>query len=379
MNVNSSNMSYTDLNAMSQLKAGSEANSPENMRRVAEQFESLFMNMMIKSMRDANASFGEDNPLNTPQTKMYQDMYDSQMAVHLSEKQGVGLADVMLRQLSPNKDVSSTRTIGAADTVATAPTTLAADATPGTDQSALLARRRLAVSLSYSAQAGAVVLPGTPATKEASASWQPMRSLQGIARPVTQTAMPVAPHTASLEAGTPMRAANARFDSPEEFAAAMLPMAEKAAKRLGVDPHYLVAQAALETGWGKSIIKQKDGVSSHNLFGIKTHGVWEGESASVMTSEYRDGVKGTEKATFRSYGSFEQSFDDYVSFLENNGRYEKALGQTQNPDVFFRELQKAGYATDPHYARKVSQIAQRLLSDAPVRTQTDNAASEGRA
>ncbi|MFT6431568.1 MAG: flagellar protein FlgJ [Halopseudomonas sp.] len=161
-------------------------------------------------------------------------------------------------------------------------------------------------------------------------------------------------------------------------------MAEKAAARLGVDPHYLVAQAALETGWGKSIIKQPDGSNSHNLFGIKAHGGWQGESASVMTHEYRDGAKGQERASFRSYASFEQSFDDYVNFLEGNGRYTQALARTENPDTFFRELQQAGYATDPQYARKVSQIARQLLNNSQAQqgtqiAQADARHSEGRA
>ena len=364
MNMNSSNMSYTDLNAMSQLKAGSKANSPENLQRVAKQFESLFMNMMVKSMRDANEAFAEGNPLNTPQTKFYQDMYDNQMTMHLSDKQGVGLADVMMRQLSPNKSPAPVQTaaVGAAD---------AQEA----DQSALLARRRLGIS-SYRAVAGeaapANTAPSDAASKtEPSNEWQPMRALRAV------KTGPGSMHALTAQAAaTP---APARFNNPAEFTAAMLPMAEKAAARLGVDPHYLVAQAALETGWGKSVIRQGDGSSSHNLFGIKTHGVWQGESASVMTSEYRDGIKGQERASFRSYDSYEQSFDDYVSFLESNGRYKEALKNTANPDQFFRELQRAGYATDPQYARKVSQIAQKLLNDDRLASSATDALNQDKA
>ena len=130
MNV-SSNISYTDINTVNQLKSGANANSPENVRKVAQQFESLFTNMMIKSMRDANAAFAEGNPLNTPQTKFYQEMYDSQLSVHLSEGRGLGLTDALVRQLSPQSAAGSEREQGAA---------------PGVDQSALLARRRLQVS-----------------------------------------------------------------------------------------------------------------------------------------------------------------------------------------------------------------------------------------
>src|SRR5690606_13094120 len=101
--MNGPSLSYTDLNAMAQMKVGSQADSPEKMEPVARQFESLFLNVMLKSMRDANQVFAEGHPLNSHQTRLYQDMYDNQMAVHLAEKQGMGLADVMLRQLQPSQ------------------------------------------------------------------------------------------------------------------------------------------------------------------------------------------------------------------------------------------------------------------------------------
>ncbi|WP_223651795.1 flagellar assembly peptidoglycan hydrolase FlgJ [Halopseudomonas nanhaiensis] len=364
--MNSNSLSYTDLNAMSQMGVGSKANSQENLQRVAKQFESLFMNMMVKSMRQANAGFAEGNPLNTQQTKFYQDMYDNQLTVHLAEKQGVGLADVMMRQLSPNK---------------ASPAPVAADvqAQGGQgDQSALLARRRLAISTSYRAVAEQTAATPAPAAAQARAEtpaqWQPMRALAGASRPVVSTEQAIAQGAPSTAAAAP-----ARFGSAQEFAEAMLPMARKAAARLGVDPHYLVAQAALETGWGKSVIRESDGSSSHNLFGIKTHNSWNGDSASVMTTEYRDGVKGQERASFRSYESYEQSFDDYVSFLETNGRYKQALGSTANPDQFFRELQRAGYATDPQYASKVSQIARKLMDDPRLATTAGTTDTQGKA
>jgi flagellar protein FlgJ len=379
-------ISYTDINSMSELKAGSKANSPENMQRVAEQFESLFMNMMVKSMRDANQAFAAGNPLNTPQTKFYQDMYDNQMSVHLSEKQGLGLADVMMRQLSPEKTPAASggaleRPALKSDLSAAAQNSNMAGGLP--DHSALLAKRRLGFSLSHAASQTALAgnaggpasaTAATPMQTEPSQSWQPLRAMQGVARNQPTTAEAIAQ-------AAPAGPGPTRFANSSEFVQAMLPMAEKAAARLGVDPHYLVAQAALETGWGKSIIKQPDGSNSHNLFGIKAHGGWQGESASVMTHEYRDGVKGQERASFRSYASFEQSFDDYVSFLEGNGRYKQALARTENPDTFFRELQQAGYATDPQYARKVSQIARQLLSDSGSQqvAQTGADSSTGRA
>ncbi|MFT6465051.1 flagellar assembly peptidoglycan hydrolase FlgJ [Halopseudomonas sp.] len=372
-------VSYTDLNSMNEMKVGSKANSPDNIKRVAEQFESLFMNMMIKSMRDANAVFAEGNPLNTPQTRFYQDMHDNQMSVHLAEKQGVGLADVMMRQLSPQTAAApAAGSLERAPAASSESQATAAPVTTGADHSALLARRRLAFSLGHSgmqaAQLSAQVASAAASAKsEVADTWQPLRGLQSSARQHPATAE-VRQYAAVSNSAAP---GQSRFNSPAEFVSTMLPMAEKAAERLGVDPHYLVAQAALETGWGKSIIKQADGSTSHNLFGIKSHGDWQGESANVMTHEYRDGVKGKERADFRSYASFEQSFDDYVDFLHDNGRYQQALTTTANPDSFFRELQQAGYATDPQYANKVSQIARKLISQQQVAATTPAAAAAG--
>jgi peptidoglycan hydrolase FlgJ len=139
----------------------------------------------------------------------------------------------------------------------------------------------------------------------------------------------------------------------------MLPMAEAAAKRIGVDPRYLVAQAALETGWGKHMVKTSDGSSANNLFGIKSHG-WGGNNAVANTQEYVNGRAVTEKASFRAYDSYQESFHDYVSFLQSNGRYSNALNTNGNSEQFTRELQKAGYATDPQYARKINQIARNM-------------------
>lgn len=350
MNINSNSLNYNDLAAMQQLGRGDNANSEGNLRKVAEQFESMFMNMMVKSMREANAVFGEDNPLNTNATKTYQDMYDNQLTIHMSENQGVGLADVLMRQLSPK--------------AAPGPAALAAPMNAegaAADQSALLSQRRLAMVSRYAAlqQDSRPVSGAVPADQ----AEQPAAAEQLRARRIASEAV-ARPATAA-----------ARFDSPEDFVSTLLPMAEKAAQRLGVEPRYLVAQAALETGWGRSMIRNADGGNSHNLFGIKSHGGWQGEQASTMTHEYREGQRVQERASFRSYADFEQSFDDYVDFLQSNGRYQQALTQTADPEAFFRELQQAGYATDPQYARKVSQIARQLAPAAEQLAQHDKAAS----
>ena len=147
-----------------------------------------------------------------------------------------------------------------------------------------------------------------------------------------------------------------RFTNSADFVKAVMPYAQQVGAQLGVDPSLLVAQAALETGWGRSIIRNADGTSTHNLFNIKAHRAWDGPVATVSTKEYQGGAARMERAQFRSYDSFGASFRDYVDFLHANPRYRTALTQTQNPEAFARSLQAAGYATDPSYADKVMRI-----------------------
>ena len=153
------------------------------------------------------------------------------------------------------------------------------------------------------------------------------------------------------------------------FISQLLPYAQHAAKELGVDANVLIAQAALETGWGQSVIKDSQDENSFNLFNIKADKSWQGKQTRVSTMEYEGGVAKTELAGFRTYASYKQSFDDYVNFIKSNPRYSEALKHASNAERYVRELQKAGYATDPHYAEKImsiynSQIAGRLQANA---------------
>lgn len=150
----------------------------------------------------------------------------------------------------------------------------------------------------------------------------------------------------------------APFESPEDFVQRLWPLAEKAAKELGVSPRVLIAQAALETGWGRGVTTDANGQSSNNLFNIKADGRWGGESVTVSTMENIGGQWVRQEARFRRYSSYEESFQDYVNFLKSNPRYVQALKQQQGDFGYARELQKAGYATDPEYARKIGRIMQ---------------------
>ena len=360
--------SYSDLNRLNQLKVGKDRDGEENVRKVAQEFESLFLNEMLKSMRSATEVLSQDNPLNSQASKQYQDMHDQQLSVTLSrEGGGIGLADVLMRQLSkqqapadkPNPFSQVAQTTGAK--WASNPNSAVTE--PARDDSRLLNQRRLALpgKLAVAAAAAVEDVKASPESQQPGApqplvntDWQPATAF---------AAPPRAPLTLNgVEAGAAPAPGKTRFDSPEEFIATMLPMAEKAAARLGVEPRFLVAQAALETGWGKSMIRQQDGSNSHNLFGIKATG-WKGASATVTTTEYVNGKATREKAGFRAYDSFEQSFNDYVRLLESNGRYQKAIqvaSTSGDSERFVNELQRAGYATDPNYARKINQIARKM-------------------
>ncbi|MCP2071113.1 UNVERIFIED_ORG: flagellar protein FlgJ [Pseudomonas lini] len=407
--------SYSDLNRLNQLKVG-DKNSDGNLRKVAQEFESLFIGEMLKSMRAATESMGKDNPLNTAEAKQYQEMYDQQLAVSMSrEGGGIGLADVLLRQMSKNKPLAPGEAAGlsaakqqeAQDKVAKAavPTPVAAGTLPdgplsrsngqrplwasravnapqgageGTHRNdmELINQRRLALppkladrllaglvpSAATSADVPAqnvlpdrVITAAKPATGElANGDWlaalkasEPSGGMQVYGRSVAQP--PLAP-------------ARKAFRDADEFVNAMLPMAKEAADRIGVDPRYLVAQAALETGWGKSVMRQPDGSSSHNLFGIKASQNWKGDSARAITSEFRNGEMVKETAEFRSYASYRDSFHDLVNLLQSNSRYQDVLKSADKPEQFVRELQKAGYATDPNYASKISNIARQMTS-----------------
>ena len=168
----------------------------------------------------------------------------------------------------------------------------------------------------------------------------------------------MAEKTASPVTATPANLPD-RFESPEHFVTELLPVAERIARDSGIDPKLMVAQAALETGWGRHMIRGEQGEPSFNLFGIKADSRWKGDAVSITTTEYREGLPMKEQASFRAYQDYESSFRDYVSFLESNPRYREVLSVADQPEVFAEKLQEAGYATDPNYGNKIRQIMNR--------------------
>jgi flagellar protein FlgJ len=301
-----------DTNGLGDLKQSAKAGSPEALKGAATQFESMFVNMMMKSMRDATP---QDGPMDSQETRTFTTMLDQQMSQKMA-KRGIGLADVLVRQLSAQQT-------GAALATEMQSGALAIGANAGSEQGAGATRLKLdADSMSTDSAAGA-------------------SGLTGSARSTTSAGKPA--HVRAFQ---------------DKLADA----AEEAEKVTGVPAKFMMGQAALETGWGKRVIRNQDGSSSNNLFGIKAGPGWKGKVATAVTTEYVNGKPHARVEKFRSYASHADAFKDYAKMLSNNPRYEKVLAHGGDASAFAHGLQRAGYATDPQYAAKLSRIIKHSLA-----------------
>lgn len=390
------NASYHDLSSLHQLRATAKKDETAAIKQAAQQFESVFMGMLMQSMRKANASFEDDNPLNSQATEFFRDMHDSQMSAELSKKGALGLADLMVQQLAPqHSDTKAASQISAPsrfDTpkakvlkqpgeqqqmmalpmahsgfrqldperiVMTAPKVEHSAAISGRLAEPIVVSERRHLKHEHIQQLDAEVVVGGQD-----------RFTQHLTRLLPQTASVTSNHLQASEVLVPgPLAADAQKLTPENerssvldtsdpvaFIQSLLPAAQKAAANLGLEPLALIAQAALETGWGQRMFKSNSGQNSNNLFGIKAHANWQGQVAVVDTLEYREGVAQKEKARFRAYDSAEQSLHDYVELIQSNPRYQAALSVASDTKAYFQRLQAAGYATDPNYAQKILSV-----------------------
>jgi flagellar protein FlgJ len=282
---------FADFQGLAALKNDAKQQAPAALKEAARQFESLFTQMLLKSMREANKSFGEDSMFGSDQADMYQDMFDDQMALQMSKGKGLGLAEMLVRQL----------------------------------------------------QGGS--LSSAPAAQSAAPT-------AGAAEPAVNNVGPSGP--------TPMAV------SKDDFIRSMRPHAERAAHEIGVDPDALLAQAALETGWGRSVPCTVNGECSFNLFGIKAGSQWSGATVNVPTLEFEEGVAVRKVERFRAYGSPADSFRDYAALIGGSSRYANARGTGENVAAFAAALQQGGYATDPNYAQKVAAVANEVRARSDV-------------
>ncbi len=351
---------------------------PARIDKVARQLEGQFAQMLVKSMRDA--SFGDS--LFPGENKMFREMYDQKIAEAMTRGKGLGLSSIISRQLSGQQadgPALDTR-VDPAEASRAYQLNAPAKAAPSLSLDDASQAVRMLQQMAAGAQEGAQAA--------ASPALAPMEQALDLIAGRDSSSMHRSlgtsdPYASSIDGddwaasndqwaatasnrgsmATPADALATRnavaqlgANTPEGFVASIWGHAQSAAKELGVDARALVAQAALETGWGKRQIKHADGSTSHNLFGIKATG-WKGQSAVAGTHEYVDGVRRNETASFRAYSTPAESFADYVRLLKTSPRYQQALQAGTDVQGFARGLQRAGYATDPRYAAKIAAIA----------------------
>lgn len=308
--LNDPNSLALDVQGLNSLRQSAKQNSPEALKASAKQFEGLFINMMLKSMRQATAASGQEQ---SQDSQLYTSMLDQQLSQTMAQR-GIGLADMMLRQMQRQPG-----------------------ALPGANAAGAVA--------SPADQLSGAGSPATGGAKgDAAAASAAAADARRLARPAG-----AAPKSGVVE-------------RVQDFIQGIGQHAEEAAQRTGLPTSFIVGQAALESGWGRRQIKMADGTTSHNLFGIKAGPNWKGKVAEVVTTEYVGGVAQRRVAKFRAYDSYAEAFNDYASMLLKNPRYQSVLASGQTVAGFAQGMQKAGYATDPTYADKLARVIRRTLS-----------------
>lgn len=313
--------SVFDVNALTSLKSQVKSEDPEALRAAAKQFEALFLQMVLKSMRDA---MPREGLFDSDQSRMYESLLDQQLAQVMSSKNGVGLAAVIERQLMRKPDAAVPFEGGLPLNPAAPSLPLDAAALQGLGPKALAALRQAEASL---------------ASRSSASERSPVATVGTAGEAV-----------AAYSAGS--------GDAAADFVARVRPYALETERQSGIPAHFMVAQAALETGWGKAEPRFADGRTSFNLFGIKAGRGWKGATVEASTLEYVDGQAQRQVERFRAYASYAEAFADYASLIGTSPRYSQALNSVSNRDgaSFARALQSAGYATDPQYAAKLERI-----------------------
>lgn len=278
-----------DLHSLDSLRRTAKTDSREGLQGAARQMEGLFVQMMLKSMRDA--SF-KDGLFNSQQSEMFTSMYDQQLSQNIAAQGRLGFADMIVKQMGGETD-------DAPQAVGSAPVPLSSE----------IKRQPLFSSMERT----------LAATKE----------------------------TLAIS------------DSGKGFISRLMAPAMAVAKQSGIPHQLIIAQAALESGWGSREIATRDGKASHNLFGVKATADWKGDTAEVMTTEYVNGVAHKVKAAFRVYNSYSEALADYARILTSNPRYQN-VSRSVSPENAAHALQSGGYATDPAYAEKLINIINRV-------------------
>ncbi len=329
MAISNQSSFFLDFQRFGELKLQARTDRNAATNAVAQQFEGLFLQQMLAAMRSASTI---DQGQHSSTMDFYREMHDKQLAQTIAGQGGLGVARLIAAQVPGAVQDTS---VPAVPTSAELPRAAAASPAP---VSAVSKASPVVDGLPTTAVATARVTTAAPSDDAVDAGVVLHRVLNDDFAEVTQNA-----------------ALNERWQEPARFVADLLPEARQAAERLGVSPQLLIAQAALETGWGKHTMKFDDGRNSFNLFGIKAGANWQGSSLQRASLEFSDGALHSEVSRFRAYSSPAHSLRDYVDFIQSSPRYGEAL-QSGDDQGYIRAIHAAGYATDPDYADKVIAI-----------------------
>ncbi|AOI66839.1 flagellar biosynthesis protein FlgJ [Burkholderia territorii] len=317
-----------DVQGFDALRAQAKQSPQAGAKAVAGQFDAMFTEMMLKSMRDATPDGGL---LDSHTSKMYTSMLDQQLAQQMS-KRGIGVADALMKQLLRNAGQGA-GTDPAADAGAAGlglgglgGLGAAGSGTSGNEGS-LAAMNAMARAYANASNNGG--LAGARGYSAGSALTPPLKGASGV-------------------------------QDADAFVDRLAGPAQAASATTGIPARFIVGQAALESGWGKREIRASDGSTSYNVFGIKANKGWTGRTVSALTTEYVNGTPRRVVAKFRAYDSYEHAMTDYANLLKNNPRYAGVLSASRSVEGFAHGMQKAGYATDPNYAKKLISIMQQI-------------------
>ncbi|TMM43086.1 flagellar assembly peptidoglycan hydrolase FlgJ [Colwellia ponticola] len=354
-----------DLNGLNdirqQSRAGDGEAKKEALQEAAQQFEAIFMKMLLSSMRKAQEVLESDSPFNSQSSKFYRDMHDQQMAVELSSNGSLGLTDLIVRQLGGDDgtfkpssilrndgNLTPTSHVNTLENTTTQNTT-SSQASKDKQHNSLVEKMlsdsnniNSDIDVPFSGSYQSQSIPNNSISNTAS-----QFTLSELDKKTIKKNTPLESVNISAPSGAPI------FEQPKDFVSALVAPAQKVQQQLGVPFEVVIAQAALETGWGQKIIKGQNGDSSNNLFNIKADSRWAGDKVTKDTLEFEQGAMVKKSEPFRTYQSLSDSVDDYINFLSTSERYQEALQSSGNVEHFLQGLQKAGYATDPQYADKI--------------------------
>ncbi|WP_296663007.1 flagellar assembly peptidoglycan hydrolase FlgJ [Paraburkholderia sp.] len=328
-NLDITNRFALDVHGFDAMRAAANAAPQQGVKMAAKQFDAVFTQMMLKSMREATP---DDGPLDSRDGNTFMSMLDQQLAQQMSNK-GIGVANAMLKQL--------TRSMGGA--------ALGADGGEGAG----------GVANALSGLAGS----GAGAGLGASGSAGNLAMLNALGRAYGNAAANGALANGRGYGGNSalMPAVHGNGDaSADAFVDKLANAAQQASASTGIPARFIIGQAALESGWGKREIKKADGSASHNVFGIKASKDWTGKTVSTVTTEYVNGEPHRVVAKFRAYDSYEDAMADYATLLKSNPRYASVINHSHSAESFAQGMQRAGYATDPHYAQKLLSVMQQM-------------------